>query len=151
MTRPAMPTDWETTPMPTQHLTIPLDRSFSAPEMERIKLGVVPEQMEDKWFVYWQDSTLYFHRSWTGFCIFVVHFVPEGESCRMVSAELNRDPEQVGKPQGRDDEMMSYLIDALLLRRDAVLPSDEPDEGQRALEMWSVVGRAMLDDHPAGR
>ena len=150
MTRPAMPSDWETTPMPTQHLAITLDRSFSVLEMERIRQGVVPEQMEDKWFVYWHDGTLYFYRSWTGFCVFVVHFAVEGESCRMVGAEVNRDPEQVGEPHGRDDELISYLIDALLLRHDAELPSDEPDEGQRALETWSFVGRAMLGDHPAG-
>jgi len=34
-------------------------------------MGLVPEEIEDKWFIYWEDDTLFFHRSWTGNCIYV--------------------------------------------------------------------------------
>lgn len=146
--RAAVPSDWKTTPMPDRHETIALDRLFTASELDRLRRGVIPEDMEDKWFVYWLDDALHFHRSWTGICIFVVHFVIEGESGRMVSAEVNRDPEQVGKPHRQDGALISYLIDVLLLGLDAAYPDDEPNGDQRTLATWSMVGRAMLGEHP---
>ena len=30
--------------------------------------------MEDKWFIFMENGILYFHRSWTGVCIYQVHF-----------------------------------------------------------------------------
>lgn len=145
----AEPSDWKTQGLPVQRTTIPLDRVFPPEEMEHIRLGLVPEEMEDKWFVYWLDDVLHFHRSWTGFCIYVVRFVAEGDSYRMIAADANRDPEQYSVTDDQHDrDMISYLIDVLLLRRDAVFPSDETDPGERALSMWSEVGQAMLGEHP---
>ena len=33
-----------------------LDRVFSPQDMDRIRRGVVPEAMEDKWFIYWKEG-----------------------------------------------------------------------------------------------
>ena len=107
------------------------------------------EQMEDKWFIYWKDDTLFFHRSWTGFCIYVIRFAVEGDSCRMIEADVNRDPKQYKETiDKRDVKMISYLVDVLLLHREAVFPSNEPSSEKRALINWSQVGRAMLGQHP---
>lgn len=141
--------DWNTTPLPPKRAGLQLNRVFSAEEMERIRRGVIPEEMEDKWFTYWEDGTLYCHRSWTGICLYAVKFVPEGDGHRMVEAEANRDPEQY---QGTDDKadaaLISYLIDVLLLHRpvDFPLAGDSPE--QQALMMWGFAGRAMLGQHP---
>ena len=111
--------------------------------------GLVPGQMEDKWFIYWQDDVLYFHRSWTGFCVYVVRFEFEGESYRMVEADLNRERSEYGQTDDdHDAAMISYLIDVLLLDREADFPTDAADPGEAALQQWSEVGRAMLDEHP---
>ena len=145
----AKSTDWKTEALPSRRAIIRLDRIFSPQEMQRIRKGLVPEQMEDKWFVYWKDGTLFLHRSWTGFCIYVVRFVAEGGSCRMIEAYANREPEQYGETSNeRDAEMISFLIDTLLLHWEAAFPSDEPSSEKRALMMWSLVGRAMLGEHP---
>ena len=117
--------------------------------MESIRRGVVPQQMEDKWFIYWQHDTLFFHRSWTGNCIYVVRFVAEGDTARMVEAKVNRDTEQYTETDDEADvQLISYLVDVLLLRRDAGFPCEESASDQRALMAWSCVGRAMLDQHP---
>lgn len=143
-TKPARPTDWTTEPLPEHCVTIPLDRMFSADDMDRIHLGLIPEVMEDKWFIYWRDQALHFHRSWTGRCVYVVHFASEGGAWRMVRAEADPDADHRA-------EMVSYLIDALLLRR----PADHypgPDRGHASvLGQWSLLGRAMLGQHPDGR
>ena len=145
----AKPTDWKTHSLPSKKATIHLDRIFSPHEMKRICRGILPRQMEDKWFIYWKDETLYFHRSWTGYCIYIVRFVPESDTFRMIEADANRDPKQYKETSDeRDAEMISYLIDVLLLHQNAVFPSDEPSSGKKALMNWSQVGRAMLGQHP---
>ncbi len=142
-------TDLRTKALPSKKTTIRLNRPFSPQEMKHIRRGLVPEQMEDKWFIYWKDDTLFFHRSWTGFSIYVVRFAVEGDSCRMIEADVNRDPEQYKETSDeRDAKMISYLVDVLLLHREAVFPSNEPSSEKRALMNWSQVGRAMLGQHP---
>ncbi len=123
----AKKSDWQTKPLPKRRITIPLSRTFSQAEFERIRQGLIPEQMEDKWFIYWENERLYFHRSWTGFCIYVVRFASEGDSHRLVEAEVNRNPKQYEETSDKHDaEMVSWLIDVLLLQQDADFPSDEP-------------------------
>lgn len=65
----AVATDWNTKPLPEQRTTFALDRVFSPNEMDRIRAGLIPDVMEDKWFIYWRDKALYLHRSWTGNCV----------------------------------------------------------------------------------
>jgi hypothetical protein len=48
----------------------------------------------------------------------------------------------------RDAEIISYLIDVLLLRQHAVLPTDDASIERQALMGWSLVGRAMFGQHP---
>lgn len=145
----AKKTDWKTKELPSARSTILLSRTFSADEMRCMREGLVPQQMEDKWFIYRQDDALYFHRSWTGFCIYIVRFAAEGDSFRMVEADVNRDPEQYGETDdARDAKMISFLIDMLLLRQRGDYPSKKTDPEMEALEQWSLVGRAMLGQHP---
>lgn len=141
--------DFQTEPFPARHVTIPLDLRFSQGEMHKIKRGLIPKQMEDKWFIYWEDDTLFFHRSWTGYCVYVVRFTAEDGGYRMTEADVNRDPEQYSETSDeRDTQLISYLIDLLLLGREAVSPSDEPSSEKQALMEWSEVGRAMSGQGP---
>lgn len=145
----AQASDWQTNPLPEERITIPLERTFSPEEMSRIRQGLIPEEMEDKWFIYWQEDTLYFHRSWTGNCIYIVHFAADGDSARMVSAEVNRDPEQYKETKAElDVAMISSLIDLLLLHYAPDLPKDGSPPEEQAIKNWSNVGRAMLGQHP---
>ena len=147
--KPALPTDFgELKPLPSERATLPLDRLFTPQEMGRIRLGLLPAQMEDKWFVYWQDDRLHFHRSWTGMCIYIVRFKAEGDGCRMVEADVNRDEEQYrGYGDEREPARISSLINMLLLHREPEA-DDEPLSENQALEDWSQIGRAMLGQHP---
>ena len=116
--KPVKPSDWKTSPLSLRRVTIPLDRTFSAEEIERIRLGFAPESMDDKWFICWKDNELFFHRSWTGDCIYVVKFVEDNGSFRMFEAAVKGDPEQYR--QGRDQHdarLISDLIDLFLLRK----------------------------------
>ena len=141
--------DWQREELPEKRTTIGLDRLFSEEEMEMIQRGVVPEQMEDKWFIYWEEGTLYFHRSWTGFCIYVVRFAPENRSWRMVGADVSRDPEEYKETSDEKDALLvSALVDVLLLRRDPALPKEGESDEQAAVLDWSMIGRALMGEHP---
>jgi hypothetical protein len=143
----AKPGDWKVEPLPTNRVTVRLDRWFSAEEMTSIRRGLVPAAMEDKWFIYWKDDALFLHRSWTGFSIYVIRFVAEGGGWRMIEADVNRDPAQYSlSDDERDVDMISYLLDVLLLRR-AVDPLGARSD-ESLLATWSQVGRAMLGQHP---
>jgi hypothetical protein len=60
--------------LPESRADLSFAESYTAGEFERIKRGVIPREMEDKWFVFYEEPWLYFHRSWTGACIYAVRF-----------------------------------------------------------------------------
>ena len=127
--RVAKKSDFEAHDLPAKRRTIALNRTFLPNEMQRIQAGLVPEMMDDRWFIYWHNDELYFHRSWTGFCIYIVRFVTEGNACnayRMIEADLNRDTEQYSETSdAHDAKLISWLIDVVLLEKSAEFPSDE--------------------------
>ena len=73
----AVKSDWVTKPMEQPVKRIPLrGLRLSAKEYAQLSLGLIPEEMEDKWFIYLEDNKLYCHRSWTGLCAYIVEFTP---------------------------------------------------------------------------
>lgn len=82
--------------MPTLNKTVQLNVGFSKQQMEKIMYGVIPLDMDDRWFVYYvkDEETLYLHRSWTGFCIYMVKFKKVDNGFAAVNVVVNTDPEQ---------------------------------------------------------
>jgi hypothetical protein len=116
-------------PMPKKRAELRLARRFDADEYELMKLGFIPMEMEDKWFIYFDGrrKEFRFHRSWTGFCIYIVKIVADRNGgCHIAAAWVNNDPEQYGgEPEtSKEEAMVAWLIDYFLLqRRDAPFPS----------------------------
>lgn len=78
--------------MSDQYELLELDRTYTDAEMAAIHKGYCPVEMEGKWFIYWKDGELFFHRSWTGFCVYVVKFVDIEGGAKIVEIKANRDP-----------------------------------------------------------
>lgn len=51
--------DRQTSEMPAQHTTFTIKRKISETEMEKLKLCNILQEMEDKWFWYFEDRKLY--------------------------------------------------------------------------------------------
>lgn len=120
MARPgARPGDWKTTPLPEARRDVPSGRVFTAEEMARLREGLLPEAMEDRWLVVWNDGGLDIHRSWTGHHLFRATFeaAPFGE--RVARLVVNRDPAQLATED--DDRLLAaqfaWACDALVLGR----------------------------------
>lgn len=112
--------------------------------MVQIKKGVIPEQMEDKWFIYYSESCLHFVRSWTGFTVYIVRFKEQDDKATALDFSANRDPSQYTETNDDSDkETLSYLIDNLLLH----CFSEFPGSGG-PLAAWAIAGRASLGQHP---
>ena len=102
--------DWKTTPMPVSRAGITCDRIYSADEFARIQEGHVPEEMEDKWFAFYEEPWLYLHRSWTGFGIFQVRFERVGKGVRVAEALASRDAEQYSSTDNTGDSLLLTLL-----------------------------------------
>lgn len=55
--------------MSQQRQQLLLAMSFTTEEYENLRQGRIPQQMEDKWFIFLEGDWLYLHRSWSGFCV----------------------------------------------------------------------------------
>lgn len=61
---------WKTVPM-SMPVALACELFFTEEEYNVVSFGLIPQIMEDKWFVYLDDnSVLHLHRSWTGNEIF---------------------------------------------------------------------------------
>lgn len=120
----ALRSSWKIEPMPTEVVRLPFEKAYSAEDAARIRRGLIPREMEDKWFMYLEEDVLYLHRSWTGLCIYRVALEPRADGGYTVREVLaNRDPAQ---HRCASDEyeaaLLDFLIDALLLGKPARRP-----------------------------
>lgn len=106
--------------MPSSVTTLKYRARFTQEEFEQIKRGFVPKAMEDKWFICFEDGTLYFHRSWTGVCVFSLKLVEENGRFEAAQALLNSELELTDLSY--QAELLDYLIRRLLLKQDAPFP-----------------------------
>ena len=63
-------TSWKTLPLPEQREPLAFAAEFTDAETELLVFGLIPREMEDKWFICLHQGWLLFHRSWTGACIY---------------------------------------------------------------------------------
>lgn len=57
MSQIAKKDSWETRPFSLgKTVTLPLSKSLTKGEFEELKKGVIPREMEDKWFVYYDEG-----------------------------------------------------------------------------------------------
>lgn len=105
----AKKTDWKTVPMPEQSEQFTMTRRISTEEMERLRRGNIPQGMEDKWFWYMEGNALYAHRSWTGYCVYILRFAQDSDEIRVT---VNRDGRQYSGGGIREiEEAVNRLLD----------------------------------------
>ncbi len=140
---PVTRTDWKTQPLSEPFAEVDLDIEVSEGVMERIRLGLLPEQMEDKWFLYYEHPHLHAHRSWTGFAAFILTFEQRGSAWRIVGAKISQDPAHVNFATVEEG------IHAALETVAVCLLGDSPkDLGDNPTIHWGAYGRAILGEGP---
>ena len=103
--------------------------------------------MENKWFIFFEDDTLYFHRSWTGHGIFKAKFTKENNDyvIKEFFAERNKDYYN-NEDDNHDRNQLAFLIYWGLLKidiREWYFKLNESDESN-ALKMWADFGNMIF-------
>jgi hypothetical protein len=145
MSDKAKVTDWKTEQMPNELAILDFQRIFSPQEFERIRLGLIPREMEDKWFIYCDHVILNIHRSWTGYHIFKIFIkLQEDDTYTITQAIVNRNKEQYNQQNNEYDILLlNYLVDRLLLGKNVSFPTPAELTGEdRAIYKHSMVGYA---------
>ncbi len=141
----AKKTDWKIERMPAETEILDFQRTFSSQEFERIRLGLIPREMEDKWFIYLDNDILNIHRSWTGYLMYEITLkYQEDGTYRVIQAVVNRNTAQYNQQNNEYDiSLVNYLIDRLLLGKNVPFPlPTELSVEAKAIYKHSIVGHA---------
>ena len=91
---PAESSDWQRRNLDDPVEVFRVDWTYEAQDMERMRWGLVPQSMEDKWFVYAEENRLTFVRSWSGEFSFRALLGPGGIGEVSVSERFDATPEE---------------------------------------------------------
>lgn len=146
MSQPATKDLWNITYMDSPN-QITCFLLFDEQEFQRIMMGYIPEQMEEKWFAYFENGWLHFHRSWTGFEIYKAEIVAFDGSYVINSFWVERNSEKYGNTNDESDiETFYFLVARLLLQTDIskLKTQQELKEKIGIVEAWSRYGNLIL-------
>ena len=94
---------------------------FTEEQFLKLKKGLIPHEMEDKWFIFFEDDWLYFHRSWTGYGIFKAQLTKEKNGYSIKEFWAERKHERYSNEDDNSDiEALCFLIAGGLLRVDVL-------------------------------
>jgi hypothetical protein len=156
---PVIRSDWQTKPMGWRREIVNVHQEITTGDFERIRLGLLPLQMEDKWFMYYEEPFLYCHRSWTGFEPFRLdiscppdpnHALDQEESASLgrpgaiTSVTLNMNPEEYecADPGGCAQEALTVVAAHLLGRTWSAGEEADP------IGLWHVHGQTLSGEGP---
>ncbi|MBR5639671.1 MAG: TIGR02452 family protein [Muribaculaceae bacterium] len=101
---------WDNMPMPDMHVIIPMDETITSEAMRIVERGHIPHGMGDHWFMYCEDNTIRYYRSWSGICIYVAKYEDDGTECRITELMVNRDPDQYGSTDNDHDKALFMAL-----------------------------------------
>lgn len=102
-------------------------RRLTEAEHARATQGVVPDSMDDKWFIFYEEPWLWFHRSWTGLAIWGVKLRATADGSEVEEAWSNRAPEQYRETDAAHDAaLLSFVIERVVLGRSVPFPVRSP-------------------------
>jgi hypothetical protein len=107
----AVKSDWRIYPLPEEHTVLKISRVFDRSQMDLIRKGHIPTDMDDRWFIYFEDNTLYLHRSWTGYCVFVLSLSEiDNAAWHITQCLVSRNQEQYGETTDEADLKLLHLV-----------------------------------------
>jgi ADP-ribosylglycohydrolase len=128
---------------------IDIDLYFTDKQFSKLTKGLVPQAMEDKWFIYFENDELYFHRSWTGFGIYSAKLkkVENGYSIKEFLAERNQEKYQ-NADDNSDIENFSFLIARGLLGIDVnnLYANRNLHTEDDVVKRWSNLGNMLFSN-----
>jgi len=126
---------------------ISISLKFSDLHVLKLKRGLIPQEMEDKWFIFYENDWLYFHRSWTGQGIFKTQLIKEqeGYSIKEFWAERN-EIKYRNTDDTEDRETLCFLIADGLLKIDVreIYANNNMTSEADMMKGWSKFGSMLF-------
>lgn len=146
MNETAERTSWKNYPIDNPK-RITIDLRFTESQLLRLKKGLIPQQMEDKWFIFFENDWLYFHRSWTGFGVYKVQIVKSEDSYAINEFWAERNTEKYKNDvDDFDIDTLSFLIARGLLGIDvnSTYASKYIKTEEDSIKGWSNFGNLLF-------
>jgi len=144
--QPARKEDWYTEPIAGKKKFINIHLDFTEKEFQWIRWGMIPQDMNDKWFVFWDGEYLHFHRSWTGHCIYQMKIQQDGKKYFTKGFWVTQDENIL--QTGTDEEEIENLLFLLgygLIRDKRVMDKFlKKFKASHPAELWSKFGRLLF-------
>ncbi len=142
----AIRSTWQNIPIdnPTR---IDIDFHFTEKQFAKIIRGLIPEQMEDKWFIFYENEWLYFHRSWTGNGMYKAKIIKEENSYYIKEFWAERNKEKYkNEDDNEDKQTISLLIARGLLGIDVskIYAVENIISENDAIKGWSNFGNMLF-------
>jgi hypothetical protein len=102
-------------------LTIPYEDRFTETEYETLQEGLIPREMENKWFIYFDEPYLFFHRSWTGKPVYRVRLSADADGVSVTEALCVSDVLDTTGPDYQS-KLLDFLVSNLLLGKAKPFP-----------------------------
>ncbi len=128
-------------PMPEECRPVAIDRTYTPDEFPQIARGRVSETMDHKWFIFFEDPWLYFHRSWTGAGLYKVSFASVESGIQVAEAWAN--PGYSHQSPMKPDDSRQTTFDSLEL-----LALLDRLAGRPTREMWRRYFDALSQARP---
>jgi hypothetical protein len=140
---------WKRIPF-TSGVSIPFEGTFSREEFDKIREGVVPEGMEDKWFAYFEAPHLFLHRSWTGLPVYRVALAANCDGGSVTEALCVVEEIEKTGPEYQA-KLLDFLISNLLLGKANPFPVPAGARKSAAgLLQHGIAGTGFPQAHPEG-
>jgi ADP-ribosylglycohydrolase len=126
---------------------IAIDLHFTDKQFSKLITGLIQQEMEDKWFIYFENEWLYFHRSWTGNGMYKAKLnkQTDGYSITEFWAERNQEKYK-NEDDSTDIETISFLIARGVLGIDVsnIYSSQNIKNESDAVKGWSNFGNMLF-------
>ena len=109
---------------------VPYRAELDAEQFSRLKAGLIPRVMEDKWFIYYEEPNLFLHRGWTGHPVFRLTVKAVLDGAKVIEAVLSQEVAQNSKWDVEySARLLDFLICNLLLgqQKPFPAPADVPE------------------------
>ncbi len=97
--------------LPSEILPLKYQAQYSDADAEKIRVGLEPTDMEDKWRIFADGDWIYFQRSWSGYLIFALKLESTPTGVRVVDSWVNANQDEY-RTQGREQDIA--MLDKLI-------------------------------------
>jgi hypothetical protein len=111
---------------------LPFEATVTGAEADRLRRGLLSQNMDEKWNVVHDAPHLRFHRSWTGLLVYRIAIEPTPDGARLHDARWNADAAAgIGADPHYEARVLRFLVFQVMLGHPGQFPLPAPDPPPR--------------------